>query len=481
FGLSLDRFHFDNSFNLGFYPGVFGPGYGTVEEFVDLVKSGGFDADVEAARAAIVGVNGDDSEEGVDQNPDLDGYQGWALAESTVGQFALYVQDEWAASDRFTLTYGIRMDMPIYYNSVDLILENIDRNCCYDPSLIYYDAEGNEIQYDQTELPSQAPLFSPRLGFNYDVFGNQKTQLRGGSGLFTGRLPFVWLGSQVASPNWFFYNTTDPDFKFPQVWRSNLGYDQVFGDGWTTTVDLIYTKDIHAPFVGNYSLRPPSGTLNDPADQRAVYTIDDHTLDPFGGPLFGSGYIYLNTNVGYSFNASVQVQKQFENGLNLMLGYNFLDAKDASSIDAEISSDAFDRNPALGNVNIATAAPSIYGNRHRFLGSAYKKFTYGTQKQFATTISTFFSIANAGTTLSDFTSDFRHSYTYSGDINGDGSSLNDLIYIPTDAELDQQSWASDAEREAFRAFIEQDDYLSANRGSYSERYAGIAPWYSNWD
>ncbi|MEM8525084.1 MAG: carboxypeptidase regulatory-like domain-containing protein [Bacteroidota bacterium] len=483
-GASLDRFDFDNSFNLGAYAGVFGivPVTGTpfsrdfnsIQEFSDSLNAGFLDALVEGSRKTF-------SDNGGDEGFDLE--SGWALAESAVGQLAVYLQDEWAASSKFTLTYGLRVDMPLYFNTVEKIEENIqpDRNCCYDPSIVYYDAEGNPVTYDQTVLPSQAPLFSPRVGFNYDVFGNQKTQLRGGSGLFTGRLPFVWLGSQVASPNWFFYNITDPNFKFPQVWRSNLGYDQVFGDGWTTTIDLIYTKDLQAPFVANHSLRPPSGTLNDPADNRPVYTLDDHALDPFGGPLFGSGYVYLNTNIGYSFNASVQIQKRFENGLNLMLGYNFLDAKDASSIDAEISSDAFDRNPALGNVNVPTAATSIYGNRHRFLGSAYHTFTYGAQKQFGTTISTFFSFANAGTTLSDFTSDFRHSYTYSGDINGDGSVLNDLIYIPTDAELDQQSWASDAEREAFRAFIEQDEYLSENRGSYSERYAGIAPWYSSWD
>jgi len=469
-GASLEKFDFDNSFNLGTYPGVFGPGYGTVEEFVDLVKSGGFDADVEAARSAFEANGGDDGVNG----------EGWALAETNVGQFAIYAQDEWAASTKFTLTYGLRIDMPLYFNTADKIQENLDRNCCYDPSITYYDAEGNGIQYDHQDLPEQMPLFSPRVGFNYDIFGDQSAQLRGGSGLFTGRLPFVWIGNQVANPNWFFYNKTANDFRFPQVWRSNLGYDQNFGNGWVASVDLIYTKDINAPFVGNYSLRPPTGTLNDAADKRPVYTIENHaTLG--GDPLFGTGYVFGNTNIGQTFNASFKVEKRFENGMFLMLGYNFLDAQDASSIDAEISSDAFERNPAFGNVNEAVAAPSLYGNRHRFIGSAYRKFAYGTDNKWATTISTFFSVANAGTTLSDFTSDFRHSYTYSGDINGDGSGLNDLIYIPTDSELDQQSWTSSAEREAFRSFIEQDDYLSENRGSYAERYASIAPWYSNWD
>ena len=96
-------------------------------------------------------------------------------------------------------------------------------------------------------------------------------------------------------------------------------------------------------------------------------------------------------------------------------------------------------------------------------------------------MSTFFSYAQAGTTQDDFTSDFRFSYTYQGDINNDGSPLNDLLFIPNDAQLDAQQWTSSAEREAFRAFIRQDDYLSDNRGAYAKRYAVLAPWVSQWD
>lgn len=306
-------------------------------------------------------------------------------------------------------------------------------------------------------------------------------QLRGGSGLFTGRLPFVWIGNQVANPNWWFYNKTANDFKFPQIWRTNLGYDQKFEGGWVTSIDAIYTKDLNAAFVRNASLATPTGTLNDGADNRPVYTADDHT-QLFGGPIFGTGYVFDNTDIGYSFNLGFKIEKTFKNNAYFTVGYNFTDAQDASSIDAEISSDAFERNPALGNVNQAQLAPSLYGTRHRWFGAAYKTFEYG---NWATTLSTFFQYAEGGTTASDFTADYRFSYTYSGDINGDGSGLNDLIYVPTDAELDAQNFAGDdggqLQREAFRTFINQDPYMQDHRGEYMEKYAILAPWYSQWD
>lgn len=472
-GVSLERFDFDNSFNLGSYDpftyggGTFGPGFQSVQAFVDTVSTGGFADELANAQGVFQANGGDEGELG----------QGWALAETNVGQFAVYAQDEWAVSDKFTFTYGVRMDLPLYFNTREKIQENLDRNCCYDPSIIYYTEDGDPVTYDHLDLPAQTPLISPRIGFNYDVKGDQSSQLRGGTGLFSGRLPFVWIGNQVANPNSFFYNKTANDFSFPQVWRSNLGYDTNLGNGWILSLDAIYTKDLNAAIVRNYSLRPPGGTLNDPADQRPVYRIEDHSVG-FFGPIFGSGYVFDNTNIGYSFNFSAQIQKQFENGLYAMLAYNFTDAQDASSIDAEISSDAFERNPAFGNVNQEILAPSLYGTRHRIIGSAYKTFEYG---NWATTFSTFFQFAQGGTTPSDFTADYRFSYTYSGDINGDGSGLNDLIYVPTDSELNQQQWVSDAQREAFRAYIEQDPYLSENRGEYMEKYAILAPWNSQWD
>ncbi|MEL7220577.1 MAG: TonB-dependent receptor, partial [Bacteroidota bacterium] len=463
-GASLERFAFDNSFNLGFYDGAFGPflpGAQSPTAFVDSVNAGALDAAVAAAQSTFEALNGEG--EGFDGT-------GWSLAETNVGQFALYVQEEFDVSDQFKLTVGLRMDMPLYFDTKEKIEENLARNCCYDPSIVYFNTEGEEVTFDHTVLPDNTPLISPRIGFNYDVSGDQQTIIRGGSGLFTGRFPFVWFGNQVANPNFFFYTVTSPDFQFPQVWRSNLGIDKKV-NGWTLSADFLYTKDLNAMMVRNFGLNLPTGKLEG-VDGREIYTADDRAT-VFGDPT--NAYVFTNTDEGYSFNASLQIRKNWNNGWFTSLGYNFLDAKDASSIEAEISSDAYERNPALGHVNQARLTPSLYGNRHRFVGSAHKRFEYG-GGTWATTFAAFFEYAQGG----------RFSYTYSGDINNDGSGLNDLIYIPTSTDINAMAFTGDdavqaAQRQALETFIQQDEYLNDNRGAYAEKYDILSPWYSRWD
>ena len=470
-GASFERFNFDNSFNLGVYEpfgwlsGSFGPGYPSVDSFLVDIASGAYDAAVDNAQAVFNANGGDSGVEG----------EGWALAETNLGQIGIYVQDKWQATPNLNLTLGLRVDIPQYFNTSDLIQENIDRNCCHVPGVEWFDEDGNTVVFDHTELPSGTTLFSPRFGFNWDVMGDQSTQLRGGSGLFSGRLPFVWIGNQVANPNIFFYTVTDPDFKFLQVWRTNLGLDKTMGDGWIGSVDLMYTKDLQAPMVRNYGIRPPTGRLGG-VDNRPIYLAEDRAVDPFT-----NAYVLTNVDEGYSFNASFKVEKQFGSDMHVMLGYNYLKAEDVSSIEAEISSDAYDRNPAFGNVNNPALAPSLYGAQHRIIGSFYKRFTYGPESNTSTHISAFFTYGQGGTTNDDNLADFRFSYTYGGDLNGDGSGLNDLLYIPTDSELNDMRFVTDGQREAFRRYIQQDEYLSENRGSYAEKYAILAPWYSQWD
>ncbi|MDQ3015560.1 MAG: TonB-dependent receptor [Bacteroidota bacterium] len=452
-GGSLERFAFDNSFNLTGYGFRVFSGDIPIEEAEATLTSQAFRDEVDAAIAAFETNNASDT---------------WSLAETNMGQLAFYGQDEWSASDKFTVTLGLRADIPLYFNTAELIQENIDRNCCYDPTIEYRDEDGNIVTFDHTVLPESTPLFSPRLGFNYDFHGDQRAQIRGGTGLFTGRFPFVWIGNQVANPNSFFYCVTDPDFKYPQVWRSNLGYDRKLGAGWTVTMDLIYTKDIHAAIVKNYGLFPPTGTLQG-VGSRPIYTAADRVQN-FGGAT--NAYVFTNTDLGSSFNASFQVRRDYNNDAGWSLAYNYLDSKDAASIDAEISSDAYDRNPANpAHSNTPLLAPSLYGNKHRVVGSMYKRFNYG--GNWATHIGLFVEYAQGG----------RYSYTYSGDINNDGSGLNDLIYIPTEGEIASMNFGGDAaaQRAALEAYIDQDEYLSDNRGTIAEKYGAISPWYSRWD
>lgn len=266
----------------------------------------------------------------------------------------------------------------------------------------------------------------------------------------------------------------DPDFKWPQVWRTNIGTDYKFENGLVLSGDISYTKDINGAHVQNWGLNRPSETLNTTFDQRPIYGENDFSTNQFGGPT--SAYVFTNSDKGRIWNATIKAQKTFGNGFYTSLAYNYLNAKDVNSIEAEITGDAFAFNPNQGNANDDVLSFSKYGDTHRIIGVASKKFTYGNDK-FATTLSTFFEYAQGG----------RFSYTYAGNINNDGSfQNNDLIYIPTESQIAEMQFSGTTEEQAaqanaFNSYIAQDDYLSANRGSIAERYGALAPWRGRWD
>lgn len=456
-GFSFEKFQFDNSFNLGAYgaQGVFFPTT-TITDFPAFASSGALQAAFDDAIAANRSLEANGT-----GNPG-----GWSLAETNVGQLSFYLQDEWNATENFKLTYGLRFDRPLYFDTRSKIAENIERkggaNGTYIPSIEYFDPETDQgIQLDSEQLPSTKWLVSPRVGFNWDVKSDKTLQLRGGSGLFTGRFPFVWLGNQVQGVDFFFYQLVDPDFQWPQVWRTNLGLDKRFENGLILTTDLSYTKDINAAHVQNWGLNSPGANLSG-VDNRPIYTNDDKS-QIFGGPT--NAYVFTNSDQGRIFNATVKAQKTWENGLYAMLAYNYLDSKEVNSIDAEITGDAFAGNAVVGNANTDVLSFSRYGDTHRFIGVLSKAFKTGT------TVSTFFEYAQGG----------RFNYIYGGDINNDGSSINDLLYVPTASEIGQMNFSGPGQAEAFEAFIQQDDYLSGRRGQYAERYAAVAPWRSSWD
>jgi hypothetical protein len=443
-GASFEKFSFDNSFNLGAYAGAFSD-FTSVDAFVTAAKGADFKKDVDAAIQTF--------------KNDV-----WQLAQTRVGQLGVYAQDEFAVTPKLVLTYGLKVDVPMYFDTKQKIQENIDRNCCYTPSVTYHNENGEAIKLNSLELPKQTPLFSPRIGFNYDIKGNGTQKLRGGTGVFTGRFPFVWIGNQVANPNVYFYCTTDPNFKFPQVWKSSLGYDHKFRNGWITSIDVLYNKDINAMLVRNYGLNLPTGKLQGP-DTRPYYQASDRVND---------AYVFTNTNLGHSFNTSLQVQRTWLNGFYVSVGYNFLAAQEASSLSAEISSDAYDRNPTYGNVNMAMLGQASYGNRQRIVASASKRFVYG--KSWATTLSA----------VTEYTEGSRFSFTYAGDINNDGAFDNDLLFIPTSAQLGQMKFSGTdvqqtAQRAGFEAYIQQDKYLSSHRGQVAEKFVSFTPWFSTLD
>ncbi|GAA3622439.1 carboxypeptidase regulatory-like domain-containing protein [Flavivirga jejuensis] len=464
-GFSFEKFAFKNSFNLvnyesfslGVFPyfGIFAP-YANVQEFLDNAQPGGLvDQYLTATQNAFDTFN--------TNGTGNDG--GWKLAELNVGQLSFYVQDDWNITDAFKVTYGVRFDKPLYFNTGDLIQKYIDTDngATRDNSVSYFNPNKNEeVNLDSTTLPNNDWLISPRLGFNWDVNNENKTQVRGGTGLFTGRFPFVWLGNQVSGADDGFFQLIDPDYKWPQVWRTNIGADHRLENGLTITTDISFTKDLNAAHVQNWGLRNPTGTLNAPGDDRPVY---------LSGDSGNNAYVFTNSDKGRIWNATLKLQKTFENGFYTSLAYNYLNSKDVNSIEAEITGDAFDFNPNLGNANDDVLSYSKYGDTHRFVGVGSKKWVYGNDK-WATTISTFFEYAQGG----------RFNYTYAGNINGDSSfQNNDLIYIPTASEVQQMQFSGSGQAEDFERFIQQDKYLNDNRGSYFDRYGALAPWRGRWD
>ena len=447
FGFSFEKFSFENSFNLTSYGFDLFGGVDIADFASNLSYYAGQIANAEAVYAA--------------NNAVPEGTPGaWTLSETNVGQMAFYAQDEWNLTEKFKITYGLRFDKPLFFDTSEKAQEVIDRGFVV-PGIPYYNPNtGETVNIDNTQMPTNKWLFSPRFGFNYDVKGDDTFQLRGGTGVFTGRFPFVWLGNQVANPDVFFLQAVDPQYQFPQVWRTNIGSDYKFENGLILTGDVSYTKDINGPHVQNWGLLPPSGTLGG-VDNRPIYEPSD---------LINNAYVFTNSDKGRIWNVALKAQKTFDNGLYTMLAYSFLNAKDVNSIEAEITSDAFAGNPVVGNVNDDVLGYSKYGDTHRFIGVASKRWTYGNDK-WASTLSTFFEYAQGG----------RFNYTYGGDINRDGSGINDLIYIPTSSEISQMTFSGAGQGAALDAYISQDDYLSGRRGQYAERYGALAPWRGRWD
>lgn len=399
-----------------------------------------------------------------------------------VGQLGLFVQDEWQVKSNFKLTLGLRADMPIYQTDVPANSQI--------QAATFLDPQGNPTKVDVTNFPSSTPLWSPRLGFNYSTGGNYTTQFRGGTGIFTGRIPFVWISNQASNARFddfytFQINATAKDFKFPQVWRSNLAIDKQLPGGITATAEFIYSKDINAAIHRNYNQVVPTERAAG-TDSRLIYPATGPRLNTgFTGPntlptFLDAGVIVLeNINQGYQYSLTGQFRKDFSKGLYMMGAYTYSQAKDVTSNPGEIAADAFQRNPVIGNPNSPSLAYSDFGLRHRVIATLGKRFDYG--KHFATTLSFFFEAGQGG----------RFSYTYAGDMNRDAIFGNDLMFVPATQEqirlvdivdgqgavvvTAQQQW------QQLDAYISQDDYLSERRGQYAERNGATTPWYTQLD
>ena len=411
-----------------------------------------------------------------------------------VGQLAFYVQDEYTPTDQLKLTAGLRADIPMYYSKPKVNPFSTD-------SIIALDENDNPEDVDQARLPGGAPLFSPRVGFNYNLTGDRTTQLRGGTGIFTGRLPFVWIGNVISNPGAnpnlpaqgaavpgksskdeirtqsFDLNAMVKNFKWPQVWTTNFAVDQKLPYDVLGTLEFIYSKDINAIYMRNADLVAPIRYLGDGRPYYGSQT-GSNELNPDGGAGI---YVIDNTSKGYSYNITAQLRKTFPFGLTSGLAYTFTEAKSLMK-STEIASVLWAENPVQGDPNKPGLSNSEFGQRHRIVG--YGTYQYKWNDRTSTSVGLFLEVAEGNTFLG--AGGNRYSFTYAGDINGDGSGTNDLIYIPKDASeinlVDISGGMTAAEQwDALNAFIKQDDYLSKHRGQIAKRFGAVNPWYSNVD
>jgi len=421
-------------------------------------------------------------------------------------ELGFFVQDKWRVKPNFTLIYGLRVDIPIFKNT---FLQNDSAAV-----LTFY----NGIHLNTGQAPHVNPLFGPRLGFNWDVKGDQKTQVRGGVGLFAGPPPFVWISNQASNsgvalfgsvsnstttsfspevnpnPNWpanaskslsksYSLNVTDPSFKFPQALKSSLAIDQKVLTNWIVTLEFTYAKDVNAAFFQNVNL-PSTGTALVGADNRIRYSTSQ--IYPVGGaaaatvsnPNIGNAIYMTNVNGGYAYTATLQVQRQFKN-LYVNVSYTYSQAKDVM-VGGSTAATMWGSKPISGDPNSPQLGYSNSYMPHHVIASASYKFIYG--KYFATTVGLIYEAAPSGV----------GSYVYNGDLNNDAQTSNDLLYIPTvadhtsgkyvtagggglDTRTPEDVWFQ------INAFIQQDKYLNSHRGKYAERNAVIFPWYNRVD
>ncbi|MFN3760156.1 MAG: carboxypeptidase regulatory-like domain-containing protein [Algoriphagus aquaeductus] len=406
-----------------------------------------------------------------------------------VNYFGVYGQDEFQARNNLKLTVGLRIDVP-FFGSTALRNEEVEKFFFKDPVGKYYNTRTDQ-------LPEANILWSPRFGFNWDVFDNQKTQVRGGTGIFTGRPAYVWISNQVGNngiltgfaqldntttrpfnpdPNAYkpaevsgtpaaSYELalTDPNFKFPQVWRTNFAVDQKLPAGLVATAEFIYNSDVNGVAYYNANLPVYQASFSGP-DNRPRWTNNRINSK------IPNAVTLTNQAIGNSWVASFSLERPFTNGLFVKAAYSYGESR--NTVDpGSIAAGTWFNNPVSRDPNNPTLGFSSNFMGHRvFATASYTKdiFKFGN-----TSVSLFWEGRTIG----------NASYVFGGDLNGDGGTSNDLIYIPRSVdEMNFQQYTASGrtftaaeQAAAWEAYIQQDKYLSANRGKYAERGAVIMP------
>ena len=403
----------------------------------------------------------------------------------TSAQFGLYVQDEWTPSSRFSMTYGLRADIPVVFGVPPT-------NEAFNSSEI---AQKYGIKTNQ--VPRASVLFSPRIGFRWRIAESDEasTLLRGGAGIFSGRIPFVWIsncfsnsgmtqrgytlksdlgqsvpkfgeepsGTDGMSSNPML-NIVAKDFRYPQVARATLALEQEY-KGWKFTLEGIFSKSINDLAVTNLTAQNKGAKLYavnaELANEANTTTLYDSSLSK----SYSSIYLLSNTSKGYGYSVSASVAKNFPFGLDLYAAYTFSHSYSVMDGVSAQALNTWGKNYSSDS-NAQQLSHSLFDVPHKVTAS----LSYG--KRYAKIFGTTVSLLYQGY------SGMRYSLTYAGkiDANNDTRTGNTTIYVPTASELAAMQFVSEADRAAYGDYIESTPALRRSRGQFLERNAMQTPF-----
>lgn len=423
-----------------------------------------------------------------------------------VNLYSFYGQDE-IRLGKLKITPGIRFDVADMPNKQPLSAKTTGAPVDANYGTTYTYTRPKDIRND---FLGQLQI-SPRVGFSYDVNGNQKVIVRGGTGIFTGRIPFAWLGyayynngvtygafdqrsttpyvagtdpvkDAIASNNGeanFVKNQgknindpagatqvdlVDNNFKMPQIWRSNLALDYTTANLWKFTVEGMYTKVINdLKFQQINYVDNPIYYVYDTKHQQPIYSGAKIN------PLYTNAYLLSNTNQGYRYSLTAQVSKTFDFGFNFTAAYTYGRSKDITNGIRNSMESNWQLNQSLSPNNPGLAY-SNFDVPHRFVATANYRVDWHKANKNISTFSLFYSAASG----------VPYSYgLVNTTFDGTGQSQS-LVYIPTRADL-SKFFADATQAAAFDNYVEADKYLRTRRGDFTERNGGRTPWNTQLD
>ena len=427
-------------------------------------------------------------------------------------QASIYAQDEWSVRENFKLTYGVRFD-GLFFNNEDVVTNNAILKLNYYPKA----KDFKETHIDTGKWPGAQLAISPRIGFNWDVFNNKSLKVRGGTGLFSGRLPLVFFTNMPTNSGSVQYqaqinaknaakkgftmaefagglvkdangkvttnalyqkllslgypanykpedgtvpssiSAVDKKFKMPQVWKTSLAVDYAIPTSFpfSVSVEGIFNKTINGVMISDWSMK----------DVRAYAKfngVDNRPIYPDSFRNGTSAFVLENTNKGYGYSASATVNMTPIPEINIMAAYTHTASKEITSMPGSNAESAFTYVPTVAGPNYIDLHNSINVIPDRFIASVTHNDHCG--NHFSLVYETWRGSSN-------------YSYMLTNDMNGDGYAY-DAVYIPTDAQVKNGDFrfVSDSDRDRFMAFVHKDKYLSKHQGKYAEAYSVYSPW-----